>query len=492
MTKVQPPFALALLSLLAACTAGPTYVRPPFVVPAEYKETAPSAEHENGAWKSATPQQIDSDGRWWELYGDAQLNAFMLEANASNQTIALADAQYRQARAAVQAVRAAWFPTVNASVALNRARSNTDGDFSTGNAHAALLDSSWEPDLWGRVRRSLESSTASAQASAADLAAARLSIQAELAQDYYQIKILDAQKELFARTLAAYQKALHLTQSQFAAGIVTRIDVALAQSQLTSAQAQAIDLDVQRQQLEHALAILLGKTPDQLTLAPSPLPVLLPLVPPGLPSQLLERRPDIASAERRAGAANASIGVAEAAYFPSISLGASAGFESASLAHWFSTPSRVWSLGATLAHTLFDGGLHTAQIMQAEAAYDAAAAGYKQTVLSAFQEVEDTLAALHVLALEAKAQAQAVTAAHDAEQVTLKQYRAGTAIYLAVVTTQTASLAAERAAIQLLGRQCAASIGLIKAIGGGWHATELTHLPPLEADGAKEDDEDDR
>jgi len=465
--------AAAIALSLTACAVGPDYVRPSMDLPASYKESGP--------WKQAQPQPIDGSN-WWEVYGDATLNGLIQEANQANQNIRQAEAQYRQARAAADAARAGFWPTLGVNAGVDRARSNSNSNgLKLGNNYNAGLQGGWEPDIWGNVRRSVEAGDADTQASAAVLAAARLSIQATLAQDYLQLRITDLLQDLYARTTAAYARSLQLTQSQYAAGVTLRSDVALAESQLKTAEAQAIDLQAQRSQLEHAIAILTGKAPSgfALTALPADTQMLskmqagLPPIPAGLPSELLERRPDIASAERRAAAANANIGVAKAAFFPALTLSASGGFNSASLAQWFSTPSRVWSLGAALAETIFDGGLRRAHSDQAIAVYDAAVAQYKQTVLGGFQEVEDNLATLSVLDREAVAQKQAVQASQLAERLALSQYRAGTATYLAVVTAQTLALSNERTLVQLLGRQLLASVALIKAVGGGWDTSQL-------------------
>ena len=455
--------ALAVALLLSACAAGPDYVRPAVEVPDAYKESA--------GWKSAEPKPAESRQPWWESYGDPALNALMQDAQRANQNLRVAEAQYREARALADAARAGLFPSLGASAGVQRARTNTNG-VKTGTTVDIALNASWEPDLWGSVRRSIESGEAGAQASADDLAAARLSIQAALAQDYFQLRITDQQRELYAATTAAYARSLQLTQAQHRAGVVLLSDVALAESQLTTAQAQAVDLDAQRSQLEHAIAILTGRPPAAFSLAPAtpaqPFEVNVPESPPGLPSELLERRPDIAAAERRVALANANIGVARAAYFPSLTLSAGGGFSAAGLGSLFDTPSRVWSLGAALAQTVFDGGLRRAHDAQAVAAYDAAVAEYKQTVLSGFQQVEDNLANLAVLDHESELQAKAVQASQLAERLALSQYRAGTATYLSVITAQTLSLSNQRTAVQLRGRQLAASVSLITATGGGW------------------------
>lgn len=471
--------AMAAVLALAGCAVGPDYVKPQIDVPSAYKE--------HGPWKTAEPGQIDANQNWWEAYRDDTLSSLIVQANAANQNIQLAAAQYRQARAAADAARSAFWPVAGVSVGAGRARTDTTNGSRLKSTFSSSLDVSWEPDLWGAVRRSVEASNADTQASAAQLAAARLSIQSDLAQDYMQLRVTDMQKALYARTLIAFQRSLTLTQNQYAAGVALRSDVALAEAQLKTALAQAIDLDAQRNQLEHAIAILIGKSPAEFTLPPTPgdWQAQLPEIPAGVPSQLLERRPDIAAAERLAAAANANIGVARAAYFPSLLLSAGGGFSSstAGLAQWFNTPSRVWSLGASLAETLLDGGLRAARTAEARAAYDAAVAQYKQTVLGGFQEVEDNLSTLRVLADESVAQDQAVAASRLSERLALSQYQAGTTTYLTVVTAQALTLSNERTAAQLLGRELLASVALVKATGGGWTAAQVD-TPMARADDA--------
>jgi NodT family efflux transporter outer membrane factor (OMF) lipoprotein len=455
---------------LVACAAGPDYVRPKFDTPPAFKEV--------GSWKTAQPQAADSDHPWWEAYRDPILNRLMQDAGQANQSIVLAEANYRQAQALADAARSALWPTAGVSGGVARGLSNSNG-IKMGNDYTLGISAGWEPDLWGSVRRGIEAGEAGAQASADDLAAARLSIQSALAQDYLLLRVTDETHVLYEKTTAAYARALKLTQSQRAAGVALLSDVALAQSQLTSAQAQEVDLEAQRLQLEHAIAILVGRTPAQFSLEPldaeQSLALELPATPVGLPSQLLERRPDIAGAERRVAVANANIGVAAAAYFPSLTLSAAGGFSAGAIASLFNEPSRVWSLGAALAQTIFDGGLRDARQAQAQAAYDAAVAQYKQTVLTSFQQVEDGLSTLRVLDREADYQQQAVQAAQTAERLALSQYRAGTTTYLSVVTAQTLSLGNQRAMVALRGRQLASSVSLITAVGGGWTADAAPH-----------------
>jgi len=460
--------ALAAAALLTGCAAGPDYVRPALAVPAAFKEDA-------GGWRAAQPRTPASGLAWWKAYGDATLDALQGDAQAANQTLRQAEAAYRQARALADADRAGLFPSLGVNAGVARAQTNTTGKTKVADVDTLGLAASWEPDLWGSVRRTIESGDAAAQASADDLAAARLSIQTTLAQDYLQLRVADQQRDLYDATIAAYERALKLTRAQHDAGVALRSDVALAESQLAQAQAASVDLEATRTQLEHAIAVLTGRAPAQFTLArlPADTGVLqLPQVPAGLPSDLLEHRPDIAAAERRAAAANASIGVAKAAYFPQLTLSASGGFDAAALGSLFDTPARVWALGAALAGTLFDGGLRGAHVAQAQAAYDVTVAQYKQTVLGAFQQVEDQLASLRLLAREADLQAQAVRSSQQAEQLALAQYRAGTGSYLSVVTAQTLSLTSQRTAVQLRGRLLAASVALVAATGGGWSAAQ--------------------
>lgn len=461
--------ALALAAFLAGCAVGPDYVRPSVDVPAAYKE--------DSGWKPATPQRIDASRPWWALYGDPTLSALMAQANGANQSIKQSEAAYREARAIADAARAGFWPTVGLNGGANRAKTNTNG-IKLGDDDSLGLSASWEPDVWGAVRRAVEADDAGTQASAADLAAARLSIQATLAQDYLQLRVTDLQRRLYAATTDAYAKSLALTQHQYAAGVTLRSDVALAESQLAAAQAQAVDLDATRNQLEHAIAVLTGQPPSTFSIAPldaasDALLKTIPVIPAGVPSALLERRPDIAGAERRVLAANANIGVAQAAFFPQLVLSASGGFNSATIGALFNTPSRVFALGATLAQTVFDGGLRRAHSDQAIATYDATVAQYKQTVLAGFQQVEDDLSTLRVLEGESTLQARAVAASQLSERLALSQYRAGTASYLNVVTAQAQSLSNQRTAAQLLGRQLSASVSLIAATGGGWHADDL-------------------
>lgn len=463
---------VATLALLGACTVGPKYVRPSVATPPAYKEA--------GEWKIGQPRDEVNRGKWWEIFGDAQLNALIEQINISNQNVIAAEARFRQARALVQQARAGLFPTVTGAASATRSgsgsgssSSNTNRGGGTANDFNLSIDATWEADVWGRVRKTVESNVAGAQASAADLETARLSAQAELALDYFQLRVLDVQQQLLDDSVAAFQKSLDVTRNRYNAGVAGKVDVAQGETQLKSTQAQAIDVGVQRAQLEHAIAILIGKPPAEFALARTALNVAIPSVPLGLPSELLERRPDIAAAERRVAAANAQIGVAQAAFFPALTLSASGGFQSSVLPQLLTLPSRFWAIGPALAQTIFDAGLRRALTDQAIAVFDANVAAYRQAVLGGFQEVEDNLAALRILEEEAKVQDDAVQAARESVDLTLNQYKAGTVSYLNVVIVQTALLGNERTAVGIRGQRLAAAVTLVKALGGGWTDSEL-------------------
>jgi NodT family efflux transporter outer membrane factor (OMF) lipoprotein len=461
---------LGALILFSGCTVGPDYVRPATVAPEAYKEMS--------GWKVAEPRAEIARGAWWEIYHDPQLNTLEEQVNISNQDIAVAEAQFRQARALVQAVRAGYFPTAAAGAAYTHSRGSANVGPARSPAETIsdyLLSGnvSWELDLWGRIRRAVESSRASAQASAADLEGIRLSAQAELAQDYFQLCALDAQKELLEQTVAAYERILTLTKNRYARGVASRADVLQAETQLKSTQAQALDLGVQRAQLEHAVAVLVGKPPSVFAIPVTPLTQTPPPVPVAVPSELLERRPDIAAAERRVAAANAQIGVAVAAFYPTVTLSGLGGYQASHQADWLTWPSRFWALGAAISETVFDAGLRRAQTDQARAAYEATVASYRGTVLTGFQEVEDNLAALRVLEEEAKVQDEAVQAAQQSVKVSTNQYKAGIISHLALLVVETIALNNERTAIDIRGRRMTACVLLIKALGGGWKLSDL-------------------
>jgi NodT family efflux transporter outer membrane factor (OMF) lipoprotein len=461
---------LGALILFSGCTVGPDYVRPATVAPEAYKEMS--------GWKVAEPRAEIARGAWWEIYDDPQLNTLEEQVNISNQDIAVAEAQFREARALVQAARAGYFPTAAAGAAYTRSRGSANVGPARSPAETIsdyLLSGnvSWELDLWGRVRRAVESSRASAQASAADLEGIRLSAQAELAQDYFQLCALDAQKELLDQTVAAYERILTLTKNRYARGVASRADVLQAETQLKSTQAQALDLGVQRAQLEHAVAVLIGKPPSVFVIPVTPLTQTPPPVPVAVPSELLERRPDIAAAERRIAAANAQIGVAVAAFYPTVTLSGLGGYQASHRADWLTWPSRFWAVGAAISETVFDAGLRRAQTDQARAAYEATVAFYRGTVLTSFQEVEDNLAALRILEEEAKVQDEAVQAAQQSVKVSTNQYKAGIISHLALLVVEAIALNNERSAIDIRGRRMTACVLLIKALGGGWKLSDL-------------------
>ena len=422
-------------------------------------------------------------------FGDTQLDTLEQRVNVSNQNLMVAEAQFTQARALVREARAAFFPTVTVGLGYTRFKQSETLTTSTNGTVLSTvtptrstsptsffqfpIDVAWELDLWGRIRRTVESNQAAAQASAGDLEAARLSFHAEVALDYFQLQTLDAEKELLDATVVAYEKALELTKNRYASGVASRADVVQAEAQLNMTQAQAVDVGVQRAQLEHAIAVLMGEPPAALTLAATPLAREPPRIPVGVPSELLERRPDIAAAERRMQAANAQIGMAIAAYYPTVSLSASAGFQSSSVSQWFTWPSRFWSVGPGISETVFDGGLRRAQTDFARAGFESSVATYRQTVLTAFQGVEDNLAALRILEEENRVQDQAVAAAQQSVILATNQYKAGTLSYLNVITARTISLSNQVTSVQIRGRRMAAAVALIQALGGGWNAGEL-------------------
>ena len=454
-------------ALLSACAVGPDYQRPAIDLGDSYKEA--QAE----GWKPAQPRDAAERGAWWRVYGDATLDGLMAQLNAANLSIAQAEANYRQAQALVQGARAGFFPTVGADAGVTRAGGGGSASGAgVSNQYSLGGTASWELDLWGRVRRDVEASRAEAQASLGDLANARLSAQSALAQDYFQLRILDEQKRLLESTVQAYERSLQLTQNRYQAGVAGRGDVSVALAQLESARAQLVDLEWQRGQFEHAIAVLVGLAPSRFALPPQPFAQAVPQIPAGVPSELLERRPDVASAERRAAAANAQIGVAQAAWFPDLVLSANGGFRSGEFAQWLTAPARFWSLGPALALTLFDGGARQAQLDQARAAYDAQAALYRQTVLGALREVEDYLIQLRVLEREQVVQRRALDATRESLRLARNQYQAGLIGYLDVAVLETSALTSERNAITLVGNRLAASVQLIAALGGGWEGLD--------------------
>jgi len=487
MTRRAHNRSAVLLGLLLVngCNVGPRYHTPPVQSPAAYKET--------DGWKLAQPKDDVLHGKWWELFDDPQLNALEQQVNVSNQNIAGAFASFLQARALVKQARAQYYPTLTTSPSISRSRSSASlaqsGAGTATGAGTAIagtaatpgtftdydlpFDASWAPDLWGRVRNTVNSNVAAAQASAADLENTRLTAQAELAVDYYQLRAQDSLKQLLDATVVAYQESLQVNQALYETGIGADEAVAQAEVQLQSTQAQDTNLGIARAQYEHAIALLVGQPASTFSLPVEPLKANPPAIPLGVPSQLLERRPDVAADERLMAQANAQIGIAKAAYYPTLTLSATGGFESSSIANWLTWPSRFWSVGPTLAETLFDAGLRTATVEQFQAAYDQTVASYRQTVLTAFQQVEDNLAALRILSTQTQQQDAAVNAARRYLAIATDRYKLGLDPYLDVITAQTTLLSNQQTAVSLRMQQLTDSVQLIEALGGGWDATQL-------------------
>ena len=476
MRSAAPAIMAALL--LAGCTVGPKYHKPPVPVAPAYSEQPPAAFKEAPGWKTAQPSDQTVRMDWWTIFNDPELNDLETRINVSNQTIKAAEATFRQARALIQVNRSFLFPTIGASPSIISGRTSVNraagtsltkpyGDF------LAPIDLNYEVDTWGRIRRSIAAAREQMQASAADLETIRLSLHAELAVDYFEMRSLDAQKQLLDETLVAYQKALDLTRNRYNGGLSSAAEVAQAETQLEATRAQDIDVGVARAQFEHAIAVLVGNPPETLTLGVKPLAATPPVVPLGVPSQLLERRPDIAAAERRVAAANEQIGIAHAAFFPDLLITATGGFEAGSLVDWFDWPSRFWAIGPSALETIFDAGRRRALESSATAGYDASVANYRQTALDAFREVEDNLAELRVLEQEEQTQRAAVAAAERSLNLSMNRYKGGLVTYLEVATAQTIALQNERAEVDLLRRRMDASVLLIKALGGGWNVSSL-------------------
>jgi NodT family efflux transporter outer membrane factor (OMF) lipoprotein len=473
--------ATVALVLLCGCSVGPKYVRSPAPQTPSFKELSNSQAGEG--WKVAQPQDTPLRGKWWELYGDPKLNELEVQVDSSNETLKIAEANFQQARAAIRFSRASEAPTIGTAPSIATVRDSAHQPyFPTSEANNGTgdftlpLDLSYEIDLWGRVHRAVTASREEAQASAADLETARLSLHAEVAIDYFEVRSADAQEKLLGDTVSAYSEALDLTKDRFEGGAAPQSDVAQAQTQLDSTRVELTDIVVQRAQYEHALAILIGKPPSAFDLPPIPLnlqPPTMPSVPVTLPTQLLERRPDIVAAERRMAAANEQIGIARAAYYPTLNLAAVAGLEGSSLLNWFNWPSRFWAVGPELSETFFDAGRRRATNESAKAGYDAAIANYRETVLTSFQQVEDNLVVLRVLQTESAQQHDTTEAAEEALRIFQNRYAGGVDTYLQVVTSQTTALASERNDIDIMRRQFEANVLLIKALGGGWDLSKL-------------------
>ena len=467
---------LAIAALqLTGCVVGPKYHQPVVQAPPAYKEI--------GDWKPAQPNDQNLGGAWWTIFQDAQLNALEEQVNVSNQNLKAATAQYQQARAVLRYYRADYYPTVTVGPSATRTRVSANAPTNsilrgtTYNDFVLPFDVSYQADVWGRVRKNVESYREQAQASAADLATVNLSMHADLAVDYFQARSLDSEEQLLNSTVKDYEQALDLTQSRFQGGIASEVEVEQAMTQLQTVRAEAVDVGVLRAQYEHAVAILIGKPPAEFSLPPLPLTAPPPHIPIGLPSDLLERRPDIASAERLVASANAQIGVARTAYYPMINLGASGGFESSAITTLINGPSGLWSIGLSAVETVFDAGRRHALNDQARAAYDYQVAAYRENVLSGFQQVEDNLAAVRILEHEAQVQDEAVTAAQNSLNLSVIRYKGGVTSYLEVITAQSAALSDEVTAVNILGRRMANTVLLIQALGGGWDRSSLPARP---------------
>jgi NodT family efflux transporter outer membrane factor (OMF) lipoprotein len=468
---------------MAGCTVGPDYKRPDAPVPPVFKELA--------GWKISQPADAMDKGSWWSVYHDPELDRLESMVDVSNQTVKEYEAQYRNAVALVAEARASYFPTVG--IAPQVIRSGTGGGGSSSvqtTAGSSVVTGSggggpnhteysitgtvsWDPDIWGKIRRQVESNKAAAQVSAADLANAQLSAQATLATDYFDLRAEDSLTRLLTETVAAYRRAMQITENQYRAGTTASIDYVTALAQLQSTQATLVGIGVQRQQYEHAIAMLTGHAPAEITIPPAPLASAVPVIPPGLPSALLERRPDIAAAERAMEEENALIGVQIAAYYPTISLSTVGGFVGTPLSQLFTTSNQIWSLGAAASQTLFEGGLRSASVAAARATYDTAVATYRQTVLTAFQGVEDALSNLRILELQATAETTAVASTQKAVDATLNQYKAGTVPYTSVITEQTLLLSDQQTLLAVQQSRLVASVALIEALGGGWTTADL-------------------
>jgi NodT family efflux transporter outer membrane factor (OMF) lipoprotein len=467
----------ACLVLFAGCSFAPKYAKPSVQTPVAFKELTPEQSKETDGWKTAEPKDDVIRGQWWKMFHEPELNAFESQVVVSNQTVAAALANFLAARAVVKQARSQYFPIVSANPSVTRSRQSSLSSpptSSTFTEYSLPFDASWELDFWGRIRNTVKANSLEAQATLADLENVRLTVQAEVAVDYFQLRVLDAQKQLLDATALAYQESLKVTQAQYDAGMASGQDVAQAETQLNTTLAQATDLGIQRALLEHAIATLLGQPASSFSITINPLTAKPVAIPFGVPSQLLERRPDVAAAERRVAEANAQIGVARAAYFPTVTLSGSAGYQSTSVGNLFSGPGLVWSVGASLAQTLFDAGLRKAVTEQARAKYQGTVANYRQTVLTAFQEVEDNLSTLRILSQELQQQNAAVESSQGYLTLANARYQSGLDVYLDVIAAQTALLSNQRTALNLRMEQLTASVQLIKALGGGWDVSHET------------------
>ena len=478
--------AICLLLLLTGCMVGPKYQKPPVPMAPAYKEPPPDSYKESDEWKTSHPNAASLRGNWWEIFGDAQLNALEEQLTVSNQDLKMAEARFRQARTMVRYNRAGLFPTISVDSNIQSLRLSPNQPYFPANVGSGSrgeftlpFDFSYEVDLWGRIRRTVTSAGEEAQATAADLQTVALSLHAELAVDYFELRSADAQQSLLDETVKAYADMVQLTTDLLNGGAAPESDVIQARTQLDTARVQDTDIGVMRAQYEHAIAILIGKPPAVFSVPAAPLNIPPPAIPVGLPSQLLERRPDIAASERRVAEANEAIGIARAAYFPSLVIGATGGLEGSSIANWFAWPSRFWAVGPSMVQTIFDGGRRRATSEGALANYDATVANYRETTLTAFQQVEDNLAALRILEHEAQQQREAVAEAQRGVQIFTNRYQSGVDPYLQVVSAQTIALLNERNEVDILRRRMDASVLLIKGLGGGWDVAKLPQISSM-------------
>jgi NodT family efflux transporter outer membrane factor (OMF) lipoprotein len=482
--RLCPP--LVLLILLAGCMVGPKYQKPPVLVTPAFKEPPPDSFKDSDEWKRAHPDAAALRGNWWEIFGDSQLNALEQQVTVSNQDLKMAEARFRQARTMVRFNRASEFPTIGVDPNVQSLRYSPNEPYFPANAGTGArsgftlpFDLSYEVDLWGRIRRTVTAAGEEAQATAADLETAALSLHAELAVDYFELRSADAQQRLLDATVDQYADMVKLTKDLLNGGAAPESDLIQAQTQLDTARVQNTDIGVMRSQYEHAIAILIGKPPAEFSLESSPLNLEPPVIPVGVPSQLLERRPDIAASERRVGEANEGIGIARAAYFPSLVLSAIGGLEGTAMTNLFAWASRFWAVGPTMSETIFDGGRRRATSEGALANYDATVANYRQTTLVAFQEVEDNLAALRILERETGQQKEAVAEAERGVEIFTNRYQLGADPYLQVVSAETIALENERNEVDILRRRMDASVLLIKSLGGGWDASKLPQISSM-------------
>lgn len=477
MNKKAILVTVGMALLLAGCSVGPKYTRPSVPTAPAYSEQAPASFKEANGWQTAQPGDAVLRGKWWEIFGDEQLNALEEQVGQANQTLKVSEANFRQARTLIQYNRAGLYPTVSAQpgVSSNRVSGNNptgDQGYQYGLFNLPV-SVSWDLDFWGRIRRTIANAREQFQASAADLENTKLQLQTELAVDYFEAHGLDAEKQLLQQNVEAYQKAFQLTENRFEGGIAAKAEVEQARTQLDQTQAQDIDVDAARAQYDHAIAVLVGRDPEEFHIPVSALKRTPPSIPVGLPSQLLQRRPDIASAERQVAAANEQVGIAQAAFWPDLMITATGGLQAGSIINWFTFPSRFWSVGPELTQTIFDAGRRRAQLEGARANYDATVANYRQTALTAFQEVEDNLSTLRILEHESAVQHEATMAAERSVELSINRYKGGLITYLDVITAQTIALTNERTEVDLLRRRMDASVTLIKALGGGWNSNQL-------------------